>query len=110
MRDVIQKMLEAEAEAKRLLSEAEAEADRIRADARRRAQRLVETARQEARDEADRLHAEAAEQAGRDRDAGLSRAAQRIEQEVGIDPERRREAVETVVRAVAGEEAGGLGG
>jgi len=103
MRDVIQKMLEAEAEAKRIVAEAEAEADRIRAEARRQAQHLLETARRQARDEADRLIAEADEQADRDRGSGLSLAAERIEQEVGIDPERRREAVETVVRAVAAE-------
>ncbi len=103
MRDVIQKMLEAEAEAQRIVSEAGTEADRIRTDARRRAQQRAEKTREEARAEADRLIAEAENQARRDRDEALRRAAEATEQEVRIDPDRRREAVDAVVRAVVGE-------
>ena len=105
MRDVIQKMLEAEAQAKRLVAEAEAEADRIRADARRQAPQRAEAIRADARAESDRLGREAADAADRDRADALRRAAEAIDREVHLDDQARARAVERVVRAVTGQTA-----
>jgi len=103
MRDVIEKMLAAEAEAKRLVADAEAEADRIRADARRQAQERADTIRTEARAEADRLVHEAAEAADRDRAEALRRATETIDREIHLDDEARARAVDLVVWAVTGQ-------
>jgi len=103
MRDVIQRMLDAEAQANRIIAEAEAQADRIRADARRQAHERAEAIRADARAEADRLVREAADEADRDRADALRRAAETIDREVRLDDRARARAVEAVVRAVTGQ-------
>ena len=55
MRNVIQQVMEAEAEAKRMVAAAEEEAEGILANARREAQQILEDGRREACAEADRI-------------------------------------------------------
>lgn len=55
MRDVIQKVIAAEAEGRRIVEAAKTEAERISSDAQKKAQDIVARARQEARAEAERM-------------------------------------------------------
>jgi len=103
MRDVIQKMLEAEAEAKRLLADAEAASERLLADARQKAQHGVELARTEGRAEADRILETARQEADRERDERVRQAAAAIQTEITVDEAVHRRGVEAVVRAVCGK-------
>ena len=102
MRDVIQKMLEAEAEAKRIVAGAEAEAERIRADARRQAHQLTDQARAETRTDTDRIAEEAAGRSDSQRRAAIADAAKTIDDGLHLDEPLRTRAVETVVRRVCG--------
>lgn len=102
MRDVIQRMLEAEAEAKRLTEQAEAEAERLRAEARRQVQDLMEQVRRQTRADVDRIIAAALEQAQQEKQTRLAQADAAMDSEVRIDESMRRSAVEAIVRAVCG--------
>ena len=103
MRDVIQNMLDAEAEAKRITQAAEEEGERLRGEARAEIQALTDRSREETRNEADRIVATAVAEAERQRKDRIARAADRIEAEVRLDETLRRGAVEAVVRAVIGK-------
>lgn len=102
MRDVIQKMLVAEAEAKRIVAQAEGEAERTRAEARRQAQQLADQVRDETRAEVDAAIEEAVQQADRERQQRLAKAAGNIEADLRLDEKRQADAVEVVVRCVRG--------
>ena len=107
MRDVIRKMLQAEAEAKRIVQEAETQAEQIRADARKKAQDLAQRAQQETADEVQKILSDAEDQARREKQERIVQIASAIEKEIAMDENFRRESVETVVRAVLG--TGGAG-
>ena len=102
MRDVIEKMLQAEAEAKRIVAQAEVDAEQIRAESRHRAQDLAEKVRLEAHDEAAAIVRQASEEAEKEKQARIARAAKVIDGEVRMDDEFRAGAVEAVVRCVRG--------
>jgi len=101
MRDVIQKMVEAEGEAKRVLDAARTEADRILADARRQAHAMAEQSRQETRDRAARILSDAVQQAEREKQQRLAREIAAAEAETRLDEATFRAAAQAVVRAVA---------
>jgi len=103
MRDVIQEMLKAEAEAKRIVAEAETEAERIRTEARRQAQQLLDQSRAEARAEADRIADGASRRSEDERQAAIARAAETIEAGLRMDEQLRTRAVEGIGRCVCGE-------
>ena len=102
MREVIQKVIAAEAEAKHIREAAHTEAERILAEARQRALETTEAARKEAR-----LAAEQRLEAG-DREAlaqktdRLARATAEIETHVRLDDSERQRAAEAAVRCVCG--------
>jgi vacuolar-type H+-ATPase subunit H len=102
MRDVIQKVIKAEGEAKRILQEAQAEAERILADAQKQAHDLLFRRRQEVRVEAERIMAAAIQEAEREKKERLGRAATEIETKVCLEEATKQSAVETVVRFVCG--------
>ncbi|MCX5655110.1 MAG: PTS sugar transporter subunit IIA [Planctomycetota bacterium] len=105
MREVIQKMVEAESEAKRVLQAATAEADHVLADARRQAQGLLEQSRREARAEAARTVEAAVQQAEREKKDLLAKEIVAVETETRLDDATRRAAVEAVVRVVSGQDS-----
>ena len=102
MRDVIQKVLETEAEAKRLVEAAKSEAEDILSKARQQAQELLAQAHRELRTEAERIVAAAVEAAEREKQERLARAAAEIKVQIRLDEAVTRRAVEGVVQCVCG--------
>ena len=100
MRDVIQKIIAAENEAKLMVEQAKAEAERILSDAQKKGQDIIERAREEAFVEAERIIEAATEGAEREKHDRLAQIAAEIERDVQLDQERRELAVEGVVRCV----------
>ena len=102
MREVIEKIIVTENEAKAIVEAAGAEAERVLSDARKRASEIVERARLEARTEAARIVREAVEAAEEEKKVFLSQAASRIESGIDVDEAARERAVQAVVRCVCG--------
>ncbi len=102
MRDVIQKIIATESEAKAMVRTAMAEADRILSDARKNGQDMVERARQQALVESERILETATEEAERERKIRLTRAAAEIETQIQLDEETRQRIIHGVVRCVCG--------
>jgi len=100
MRDVIQKIIATEGEAKLTLEAARAEADRILSDAQKKGHDVVELARQEALIEAGRIVEAAVETAEREKQYRLTDAAAEIESQIQLEPPSRKKAAEWVVRCV----------
>ena len=100
MRDVIQKIIATESEAKLIVEAARAEADRILSDAQKKGHDVVERARQEALIEAGRIVEAAVEAAEREKQYRLADAAAEIESQIQLEPASRKRAVEGVVRCV----------
>jgi len=100
VRDVIQKIVATEAEAKSAVEEARAQADRILSEARRKARDIAAQANVEANTEAECIVAAAVEAADKEKEERLVRAAAKIDKQVGIDEAGRRRVVEKVVRCI----------
>jgi vacuolar-type H+-ATPase subunit H len=103
MRDVIQKILETEAEAKRLVEAAKAEADETLSKASTQTQELLAQARREVRAEAERMVQAAVEEGEREKQERLARAAAEIKSQIRLDETVIQRAVEGVVRCVRGQ-------
>ncbi len=104
MRDVIQKIIATENEAKAVVETARAEADRILSDARKKGQDIVERARQEASGEAESIVEASVEAAEREKEHRIAHAAAEIESQIQLDQNSRQWAVEGVVRCVCGQQ------
>jgi vacuolar-type H+-ATPase subunit H len=102
MRDVIQKIIATEAEAKQRVQAAYSQAERILSEARKCAQEQVAAARQSARLDADKMLATAVQTAKAEKKQRLVRAAAEIETQVRVDEATARQAVEAVTRCVCG--------
>ena len=102
MRDVIQKLIETEAEAKQIVEAARAEAGRILSDAQKRGRDLMALTRQETRVEADRILVAAVREAESEKQELLARAAAEMETQVRLNEATKQRAVEEVVRCVCG--------
>jgi vacuolar-type H+-ATPase subunit H len=102
MRDVIQKIIATEAEAKQRVQAAKLEAERILSEARKRAQELVAVARQTARLDAEKMLATALQAAEAEKKNRLGSAAAEIETQVNVDETTVRQTAEAVVRCVCG--------
>jgi vacuolar-type H+-ATPase subunit H len=102
MQDVVGIVLQAEAEAKRILEEAEAEAERLTSEARSRAHEIVQMRRREAAEEADAIVKSAEQDAQGEREERLARAAVEIEAAVQLDPSAARQLVDAVLSCVGG--------
>jgi len=100
MRDVIQKIVATENEAKLAVEEARAEADRILSDAQKKGHDVIERARQEALIEADKIVEAAVEAAEREKQDRLADAVTQIESQTQLEPATRKWAVEEIVRCV----------
>jgi vacuolar-type H+-ATPase subunit H len=102
MRDVIQKVIATEAEAKQQVLAARAEAERILSEAQKRELELTAAARSAVQLEANSLLAAAAEKAAQEKQERMAAAAAGIEIEINLDEPARRQAVAAVVRCVCG--------
>lgn len=102
MHEVIQKVLETEAEAQRLVVGAKAQAEHILAQARQQARELLARAEQETRVESDRLLTEALESAEHQRQEKVAQAASRIRAQLRLDERAVQQAAQAVVRCVCG--------
>jgi F-type H+-transporting ATPase subunit b len=100
MRDIIQRVMAAEGEAKEISKASREEAGKLLATARQRAQETVEQARAEARAEADRIIAQAEADVLRQRNEQLHAAELGIQEEVQLDEVARRAAVSALLRCV----------
>ena len=102
MRDVIQKLLGAEEEAKRLVTAARTQAGQIALRARKRAEELAVLAKQEDRLETERLIHAATEQAQLEKQSRLARAAAEAEAEIKLGAAIRQAIVASILRVVCG--------
>jgi len=102
MRDLIQKVIATEAEAKQQVQSARIEAERISTEARKRAQDLVTAARQAAQLEADKILAAGLHAAEVEKHQRLARATAEIETQIQLDEATLQQVAETVTRCVCG--------
>lgn len=100
MREIIQKIIATESEAKLVVEAARAEADRILSEAQKKGHDIVEQARQEALLEVERIVKAEVVAAELKKQKLLADAAAQIESQVQLEPASRKWAVEGVVRCV----------
>ena len=103
MRQIIEQVLAAEAEAKRIIEAAQAEAEQVISEAQVRAQELLERAHQTAREEAEAAVAAAVGAAEHEKKQRLAQIAIEVGQQVRLSSTRRTGAVEAAVRCLCGE-------
>jgi vacuolar-type H+-ATPase subunit H len=102
MRDIIEKIIVTENEAKTIVEKARSQAEDIVAEARRKGQDMVEHARRDAGTEAEKIIQTAVNAAEREKASSLALAHDRIEQGIRLDEESTRQAVEGVLQCVCG--------
>lgn len=105
MRDVIQKIVATENQAKRIIEEGRAQADRILADARRQAQDITAKAYQDAGKEAQEIIAEAVQTAEKQKQDSLAHASAALGKEIVMDEGSRQVIIEEIIRHVCGSES-----
>jgi vacuolar-type H+-ATPase subunit H len=106
MGDVIERVLNVEEEARRIVAQAEQEAQAALDRAHAEAQRIESEARERARREADELLSAKARALEGQREEAIREEQQRLPSVDSIDPVRWEEAVEFAVRVITGEMAG----
>ena len=99
MRDVIQKIIATESEARQKVQAAESEAERIILESRKHAQELVEAARQTALLDAVNILTAALEKAEAEKKQRLADAAAEMDNQIRLDGKTMRHAVNAVVAA-----------
>lgn len=110
MRDVIQSVVEAEAEARRIVQSAREEADRILAKAQEQVKQNLSQARAEGRAASEKI-IQTAVQRALEKKAELLRTAEiGIRESTRIDPDLKEQIIDAVVRCVRGESRGGFVG
>jgi vacuolar-type H+-ATPase subunit H len=102
MREVIQKVLEAENEAKRIVERANAERDQILSDAQKQAKELKARIRKETQVQAERLVHMAVQEAEKKKQALLVQLAAEIETQFQLDEATVQRVVPASVRCVCG--------
>jgi vacuolar-type H+-ATPase subunit H len=103
MREVIQKIIEVEQQAKGVLEAAQTEAERIRVAAHGEARRITDDARRDGQAEAQGIVEAAEREAEEEKARRLAVAAARIEAQVKLAAAVRRRAVERIVRRICGD-------
>ncbi len=103
MREVIQKVIATEGEARQLAQAARAEAERLVAQARQQARDLTEQAGRAAKLEAETLLAAAEAEAAREKTERLALATAEIETNIRLDETMARLAVAAAVRCVCAD-------
>lgn len=102
MREIIQKVVATEGEAKQLLQASRMAADQLLERAQAQARALVEQARVDARRAAAQLLEAAEGQAQQDKTALMTRATAEIQTSISLDDTTRRQIAEAAARFVAG--------
>ncbi|MCX8111286.1 MAG: hypothetical protein N3D15_08575 [Syntrophorhabdaceae bacterium] len=100
MRDVIEKIVSTEVEAKAIIEKAKSIKDQILIDARKKSQDMIERARHEALIEAENIINAAVEAAEMEKQMKLNHAAKDIENRFTLTQETRKAAVELIIRHV----------
>jgi vacuolar-type H+-ATPase subunit H len=100
MRDVIEKIIATESEAKLIVDAARTEADQILSEARKKGRDVIEKARREVLIEAEKILEIAVETAEGEKQQRLTEAAATIERQIQLEPAGRESAVEWVIRCV----------
>lgn len=103
MREVIQRVIAAEAEAKRIVATAHAEAERMAAEARHRTDSLVAHARADANGEAEQIVNAAVREAELEKQEQLARIAAEIEAQIRLDDPVRECVIAGALRCVCGK-------
>ncbi len=104
MRALIEKLIETESEAKRLVASAKTEAEGLLSKAQKEEAELLARTRTEARLEADKLVLAAKLAAERKKQELLARAAAEIDIQVRLDEMMKERAVAGAVRCVCGQQ------
>lgn len=104
MRDVIEKIIATEGEAKSAIDAARAEADTILSDAQKKGRDILERARKEAQDEADKILETKVGAAEQEKQNLLAKAVTDIESQIVLDPETRKQAVDWIVRCICSQQ------
>lgn len=102
MRDVIQKVIATEAEAKRIIQAARVEAERIVSEAQKQGRDRVTQARQEARRESEQLLTAAGQAAEQEKAKRLAEATAEMTAGVCLDDATVQRAAEAAARCVRG--------
>lgn len=102
MREVIEKVMAAEAEAKSLLSHAQQEAEALVQQARQHALRIAEQSRKDVRLEAERMVAEAETAALAQKQRQIGQIADALQSGLQLDAADHRHAVKVVVDTLSG--------
>lgn len=97
MQDVIGRVIEAEAEAQRILAAARAEADQILAEARKNAEEYRERIRRETREQAGQLKTAILRAAHQEKQESLARLMATLEVQPPIDEASRQKSIEFAV-------------
>ena len=100
MREIIQKIITTESEAKLAVEAARVEADSILSDVKKKGHDIIEQARQETLIEAEKIVKAVVEEARREKQNRLDTAVDEIENQIQLEPSSRKWAVEGVVRCV----------
>ena len=102
MRDVIQKVIATEAQARRMVEAARDEANHILSGAQKEAEDLIARTRQGLRAEAERLVEAAVRSAEQEKRERLSRIVAEIDTQVQLDEIAKQRAVAEAIRCVCG--------
>jgi len=102
MRETIQRLIEAEEEAKRRVHAARLEADQMLSSARKHAAEAIAQARTESAHARSQFVERACTEARLERERLLADTASRLERDVRLDPGVAQRAVEAIVRRVCG--------
>ena len=102
MRDVIQKILTTESEAKQLVQAARTEVEQLLSNVRLQARNLVEQAYQETKAEAENILAVAEAEAAREKAERLAGAAAEINATIRLEETTAQQAAQAALRCVCG--------
>lgn len=100
MQDVIQRIIAADSEARRIVESAKDEADRILSDAQKKGRDIVEQARARALLESEAIMTAAAKKAEQEKQLRLAEAVIEIEKQIRLEPRTKKWAIEGVIRCV----------
>jgi vacuolar-type H+-ATPase subunit H len=103
MRDIIQKIIATESEARLVVESAKAEADRILSEAQKKGHDIVEQARIEALVESDAIMEKAARESEKEKQLRLAETITEIERQIRLEPTTLQWAVEGVIRCICGK-------
>lgn len=103
MRDIIQKIIATESEARLVVESAKAEADRILSEAQKKGHDIVEQARIKALVESDAIMEKAARESEKEKQLLLAETITEIERQIRLEPTTLQWAVEGVIRCICGK-------